>query len=125
MRRKDFTTRLLTASWWVVFPLFSILVARLAFERGCADGLELLPAFMKRPSTAVIVAGLYLAAYVWVAAACLYSMRRSQRLVPGRNELREIWGADLTKVVALAAVLVVEQIPRRLWTLIMHAFGGC
>jgi hypothetical protein len=117
--------RLLTLTWWAIGPPCALLVARFSYERGCLDPYELLRPIMLRQTGALLVAGVYVAAHVWLITAAILTARARDAALPWTSALRTAWGPDLWKVVAMAVVLAVEQVPRAVWAWIYRAVGVC
>jgi hypothetical protein len=117
--------KLLLAFWWVLFPPFAILVCRFSFERGCRDPYELLQPIMQRQAGALLVAAIYVGAYLWVLAAGTLTIRLTQSAVSLSEQLGLVWGAHRWKVLAMAAALAVEQVPRAVWHWIYRIAGVC
>jgi hypothetical protein len=106
--------RLLALTWWAICPLCALLVARLSYERGCLDPYELLRPIMQRQIGALVVASVYIAAHVWLVAAVI-AMVRGQ-------DAWNTWKDERWKVIAMAAVIAVEQVPRAVWAKIYGGF---
>ena len=117
--------KLLLAMWWILFPLFAILVSRFSFERGCRDPYELLQPIMHRQSGALLVAAIYVGAYVWVLAAGTLTVRLRDPALSLFDQLRLLWGVHQWKVLAMVAALAAEHLPRAVWRLIYHSAGAC
>jgi hypothetical protein len=117
--------RLLALTWWVIGPPCALLVARFSYERGCLDAYELLRPVMLRQTGALLVAAVYVAAHVWLIAAAVLTARARDAALPWTSALRAAWGHDQWKVVAMAVVLAIEQVPRAVWAWIYHAIGIC
>jgi hypothetical protein len=113
--------RWFAVTWWIVCPACALLVARFSYERACLNPYELLQPIMRHQSGALIVATIYVAAHVWLIATILliaraWSRGRAPRFVAG--------SADL-KVVAMAVVIALEQVPRAVWAWLYHLVGIC
>jgi hypothetical protein len=103
--------RLLALTWWAICPPCALLVARFSYERGCLDPYELLRPFMQRQTGALLVASVYVAAHVWLVAAVILTVRG-----------RDTWKDQRWKVIAMAVVIAVEQVPRAVWAWIYGGF---
>jgi hypothetical protein len=123
----DRASRWLAIAWWMVCPPFALLVARFSYERACLNPYELLQPIMRHQSGAVLVAAIYLAAHVWLVAAIVLIARAWDGI--NRREPRPVaWSIDVrvvVRVVAMAAVIAVEQVPRAVWAWLYHAIGVC
>jgi hypothetical protein len=108
----------LTRSWWVLFPAFAVLVARLAVERTCGDPYDLLAALMPSPAIAWVLAGIYVIAHVWTISAYLVSLDRGE-LLPGPATMQ--WGK--WKIYAMVGVLAIEYCPATLWRFVGTVTG--
>jgi hypothetical protein len=107
----DRLQRVFSYSWWILCPALFLLVVRFSYERGCLDPYELLQPLMRHQSLALIIAALYTGAHVWIVAAAV-SIARA----------RTSYGI---KIVLMALVIALEQIPRVAWSWLYHAFGIC
>jgi hypothetical protein len=114
----------LTRIWWPLVVPFAALVARFSFERGCGDPYELLWPVMRRQSGALLIAAFYLGALIWCVTAAVLTIRASQGrgVVPA---IREVWGRDRWKVLAMFVVLAIEQMPRAVWHWVYTAARVC
>lgn len=110
-------SRVLSRAWWVVFPAFAVLVARLTFERACADPYNLLPGVMSRPALAMPVALLYVSAHLWVVAVYLHAVNAAGTLWPLRTPSAAMPRVETWKAIALVALLAIEYAPVSLWRL--------
>jgi hypothetical protein len=124
-RGAGITAKVLLAVWWILFPLFAILVTRFSFERGCQDPYELLQPVMQRQAGALLVAAVYVGAYAWVLAAGTVMLRRRDPALSVTDQLRAVWGTQRWKLLAMAAVLAIEQVPRAVWQWLYRAAGVC
>lgn len=104
--------------WWLVFPCFTALTCRLAFERVCGDPYDLLPTLTSEPGWAWPLACVYMLAHLWVVTAYLQTVSRTQALVPTISAFGVAWGAHATKIVLLLGVMLIEYLPISLWRLI-------
>jgi hypothetical protein len=114
---------ILRTSWWVLFPAFSVLVARLTVERICGDPYDLLRALTSNPATALLLAGIYVIAHAWIISAYLLSVDREE-LVPRLANISRTWRRDSWRVYAMAAVFVIEYFPNTFWTFV-GVVAGC
>jgi hypothetical protein len=114
--------RVLQITWWPLCPAFAAVVVRLSLDRTCADPYDLIPALTARPATAWPIAGIYLAAHVWMLSAYLLAVD-GDNLYPGLKALRRTWSTDTFKVFAMAVILLVEYLPMTVWRLIGVASG--
>jgi hypothetical protein len=112
----------LSTSWWIVFPCFSVLVARFSGERACADPYDLLPALTSTPAGAWPLAIVYVAAHGWIVTAYLITVSRAAQLLPGPAAVRRMWGRDAFKLFAMVMAFAIEYAPMALWRL---AGSGC
>jgi hypothetical protein len=117
--------RVLTYSWWMLWPAFVLLVLRFSYERACLDPYELLRPLMRHQSLALIIAAIYTGAYLWIVMAGVLVART----LPSRHE-SGLWAAsadvkDLTKVVGMAAAIGLEQVPRAVWGWVYGVIGVC
>jgi hypothetical protein len=113
---------ILRTSWWVLFPAFAVLVARLTVDRICRDPYDLLPALTSSPATALLLAGIYVIAHAWIISAYLVSIDRE--LVPKLANISRTWRRDSWRVYAMAAVFVIEYFPNTFWTFV-GVVTGC
>jgi hypothetical protein len=111
----------LARTWWLLMPPFTILVIRLVIERATAAPYDLLPSLTRTPLIAWALAGLYLSAHAWLAAAGLFTIERTGALVPTRAAVRIAWGGDFLKLAAALAIFVLEYAPIPLWQAIGRA----
>jgi len=114
----------LKRTWWVIFPAFALLTARLAIERSCSDPYDLLPATTSHPAFAWPLAAVYVLAHVWIVGAYLVTASRARTLVPAMSAWSAAWGKNAPTVVAMVAALAVEYAPVALWAFI-GAQAGC
>jgi hypothetical protein len=114
--------RLLAVTWWGVCPPCALLVARFSYERGCLDPYELLRPVMLHQTGALLVAAVYVAAHVWLLTAAILTARARDPRLPWTNALRTAWGSDRWKVIAMAVVIAVEQVPRAAWAWVYAGF---
>jgi hypothetical protein len=113
----------LARSWWLVMPPFAALVARLTYERTCAAPYELLPTLTRLPLFAWMLAGLYVAAHAWVAAAYLLTVASTGALIPPPARIRELWRGRLTLVILATVLLAVEYAPVTMWRAVGHSLS--
>jgi hypothetical protein len=112
-------------TWWFLFPSFALLTIVLSFERACRDPYNLLAGAASIPATALGLAAMYVLAHVWIVAAYLITVARTQDLLPSARTFRETWPtADSLKVALMAAAVATEYCPVRLWRLV-GAYFGC
>ena len=111
---EDLSRRVLGVTWWVILPPFMLLTARFAYERTCLDPYELLQPIMKSRAGALLVASVYVGAYVWVVAAGILTARAA-----ARSTWAVAWrtgsGLELFKMLTMTGALAIEQVPRALW----------
>jgi hypothetical protein len=112
---------LFTATWYVLFPAFSGLQARLSYERGCLDPHELLQSLMRRQGTAVIVAAVYVSAYAWVTARGVSLVRAGGLTATTLSRLD--WNG--LRVILMVGLIAADQIPRQAWTWFYAAVSRC
>jgi hypothetical protein len=111
------------AVWWLEFPAFLVLVLRLSFERGCLNPYELLEPLMRRQSTALAVALVYLGAHVWLLAVLVLLARQWP---PSRGEWLEIMTPERRlQLAGMAGALALEAVPRVVWVWLYHGAGMC
>ena len=111
-------------TWWVVFPCFAVLTARLAVERTCGDSYQLLSQVTSRASLGWVLAAVYVSAHWWLLAVYLVTVRRTQMLLPTIQDARRMWGNQWTKVLLLLAALIVEYAPMAIWRAIGARLGS-
>jgi len=124
-RAEQWTRDILLRVWWVVFPIFALLVSRFSYERACRNPYELLETVMHRQAAAVSIAAIYVGAHVWMVAACLITARAWDTLGSPGAELHRIWGDARLKLLAMAVALTVEQVPRAVWAWLYSQCGVC
>jgi hypothetical protein len=117
--------RLLGAAWWCLFPVFLPLVVRFSYERACLNPHELLQPLMRRQPGALAIAAVYVGTYIWLVAAGVLTIRAWAATRGQSGRLRAIWGRDRVKVVAMAGVFALEQVPRVAWVLVYQMTGLC
>jgi hypothetical protein len=125
MNRTALVQSWLSRSWWIVVPPFMILVARLVYERTCAEPYELLPLLTSQPLLAWALAALYVAAHCWAVAAYLVTVDATNTLLPSWSASRKLWGPDWLKVVATLAILILEYWSIPFWRLLGHSVLHC
>lgn len=108
----------LMRSWWVLFPCFTALIIRLAIDRACAEPYNLAPALAGDPAWAWPLAIVYVLAHLWIAAAYLLAVSRTQALMPTRRALAAFGSADTMKLILMSGAFVIEYSPMPLWRLI-------
>ena len=109
---------LTTRTWWIVFPPFALLVGRLTFERACADPYGLLQPLTSWAAAAWPIAMLYVAAHVWLIIVYLWTVSRTDTLLPGPADLGAVHGPGVLQPLLMAIVLVVEYSPVSFWRLV-------
>ena len=124
MNEPPLMERWLMWTWWFLFPSFALLTLVLSFERACRDPYNLLAAAASLPGTAWGLAAMYVLAHVWIVAAYLITVARTQDLLPSARAFRDAWSTDSLKVALMAAVVAIEYCPVRLWRLV-GAYFGC
>ena len=112
---------LFSASWYVLFPAFCFLQARLSYERGCLDPYELPQTLMRRQGAAVIIAAVYVGAYAWVTARCVGLARADGGSAATRWQLD--WNG--LRFLLMICVVGIDQVPRVAWTWLYAAVGRC
>lgn len=110
--------KLLTRSWWLVFPTFTGLTLRLAVERSCGDPHDLLPSIASRPALAWPIAAIYVLGHAWLVAAYLMTVFRAHDFAPPISVLRSIWQRSLSKCVLMAVAFAIEHAPLPTWHLV-------
>ena len=108
----------LMRAWWVLFPCFAALAIRLAIDRACAEPYNLLPALAGDPAWAWPLAIVYVLAHLWIAAAYLLTVSRTQALVPTPRALAALRSADTMKLILMSGAFAIEYSPMPLWRLI-------
>ncbi len=114
--------KLLSLTWWAIAPPCALLVARFTYERACLDPYELLRPVMQHQTGALLVASLYAAAHVWLIAAIIMTVRGRTADSPWLTVTHDVWKRDWWKLVAMAAIIAIEQVPRVAWTRIYAGF---
>jgi hypothetical protein len=115
MTRHDRAATWLSRAWWLLMPPFAGLVLRLVSERTCAAPYELLPSLTSIPALAWLVAGLYLGAHAWLAAAVLFTIERGGSLVPTVAGIRRIWQGHLIQLTLALVLFAIEYGPVPFW----------
>jgi hypothetical protein len=109
----------LSASWWALFPPACVLLGRLVFEHAWIYGgpppLELLPWSERCGALSIAAAVVYLAVHVWLCAAYILIVRRTQRLVPTWRGIQSALGTATWKAVLLATAVALEYVPVFVW----------
>lgn len=115
--------RRLGQAWWVLFPAFALLVARLAAERACANPYDLLPALTAQPALALSMACVYLAGHLWMVATYFVSVEASGRWWPfaGSGSFRD--RQQVAKLALMAGALAIEHAPLGVWRLVGTSLG--
>jgi hypothetical protein len=116
--------RWVARTWWVVFPCFAMLTARLAAERTCDNSYQFLSQVTSHPSLGWLLAAIYVSAHWWLLAVYLVTVRRTQMLLPTIEAARAVWGSQWTKVLLLLAALIVEYAPMSIWRAIGVRLGS-
>jgi hypothetical protein len=116
-------TRWMARTWWVVFPCFTVLTARLVAERMCDNSYQFLSQVTSHPSLGWLLAAVYVSAHWWLLAVYLETVRRTQMLVPAVEAARTVWGRQSAKIFLLLAVLILEYAPVSIWRAIGAGFG--
>jgi hypothetical protein len=111
-------------TWWVVFPCFAVLTARLAAERTCGDSYQLLSQVTSRATLGWLLAAVYVSAHWWLLAVYLVTVRRTGMLLPTIEVTRMVWGNQSAKIFLLLAALVLEYAPVSIWRAIGARFGA-
>jgi hypothetical protein len=111
-------------TWWVVFPCFAVLTARLAAERTCGDSYQLLSQATSHPSLGWLLAAVYVSAHWWLLAVYLVTVRRTRQLLPTIQDARRMWGNQWTKVLLLLTTLILEYAPVSIWRAIGARLGS-
>jgi hypothetical protein len=109
------------ASWWVLYPPFTVLAIRLAFERACGDPYDLMPAIASQPKWGWPLAVVYLLAHVWLLAVYLIWVRQTGCLTPGVGVRRSLWRTTNLKIILMLGTFVIEYLPMAIW----RAAGRC
>jgi hypothetical protein len=117
--------RWLARTWWIVFPCFAALTARLAVERTCDDSYQLLSQATSHPSLAWLLALVYVSAHWWLLAAYLVTVRRTHTLLPTFQAGRMVWGNQSAKILLLLATLMLEYAPVSVWRAIGVRISSC
>ncbi|HEY7059618.1 MAG TPA: hypothetical protein VH458_23945 [Vicinamibacterales bacterium] len=110
------------AVWWLECPAFLVLVLRFSFERGCMNPYELLEPLMRRQSTAVAIALVYLSAHVWLLAVLVLLARQWPR---GGERLEIMTLERRLQLAGMAGALALEAVPRVVWVWLYHGAGMC
>jgi hypothetical protein len=116
--------RWVARTWWVVFPCFAMLTARLAAERTCGDPYQLLAQATSRPLLGWLLAAVYVSAHWWLLAVYLVTVRRTQMLLPTIEAARTVWGNQSAKILLLLGTLILEYAPVSIWRAIGARFGS-
>jgi hypothetical protein len=118
----DRLLRLWSYSWWILWPAFLALVLRFSYERACLDPYELLRPLMRHQSLALAVAAIYTGTHVWIVVAGVLVARTMAKVREAK--IAALVTVDL-KVPAMAAAIVLDQVPRAVWAWLYHALGVC
>lgn len=102
---------MLSQTWWLLFPCFTVLTVRLVEERSCGDPYDLLPRLAADPRWAWPLAAIYLLAHLWMLAAYLLTVKGTSALMPTMREVRTLWGAETTKLLVMGSILLLEYSP--------------
>ena len=116
-------TAALRSSWWIIFPAFALLVARVSIDRACADPYNLLASAMTRPSTGWAIALIYVAAHVWMLSAYLRGVSATGDW-RAAGALRRGTSGELWKAGMMGIVLAIEYVPVSLWRMVGAATCG-
>lgn len=103
--------------WWPMWPCFASLAGALAVERVCGQPYRLLPGATSQPALAWPLALLYLAAHLWLLAAYVITVQRSDSLLPDRRMVRAVWGRTAVKIWLMVAAFAIEYLPISIWRL--------
>ena len=118
--------RWIARTWWVVFPSFAVLTARLAAERTCDNSYQFLSQVTSHPSLGWMLAAIYVSAHWWLLAVYLVTVRRTGMLMPTVEGTRMVWGGHSAKIFLLLATLILEYAPVSIWRAIGERAGwGC
>jgi hypothetical protein len=116
--------RWIARTWWVVFPCFAVLTARLVAERMCDNSYQFLSQVTSHPSFGWLLAAVYVSAHWWLLAVYLETVRRTQMLVPTIEAARAVWGSQSAKIFLLLAMLILEYAPVSIWRAIGAGLGS-
>lgn len=125
MITSDRLWRVLSYSWWILFPAFLLLVARFSYERACMDPYELLRPLMRQQSLALAIAATYVGAHVWLVTVVLLVARMVSSGHGARGWAVSVDVKEVIKILAMAAALALEQMPRAVWAWLYHVLGVC
>ena len=101
--------------WWLIFPAFGAMTARLSMERTSGGASQLLPQATSDPSLAWLLAIIYVAAHWWLLLAYLVTVRRTQMLFPNLRVVRIVWGSESPKLLLLFTAFALEYLPLSMW----------
>lgn len=104
----------LSATWWVVCPIFAAVVTAATADRVCA-GAETLADLMDHRGTAWLAAAAYLVGWTWTLVAYVTTARRSDALVPSTAAVRSIWGRAWPQPVVMTVLVAIDFAPQAVW----------
>lgn len=70
---------------------------------------------MTSPGTAWPIALLYVLGHVWLLAAYVWVVERTNAFSPGLADMRAIEGTEVVKILLMTVVLALEYSPLSLW----------
>jgi hypothetical protein len=105
--------RLLTVSWFVIWPAVVLLVGRTIYERACLGLTEPWPWLSDQPLLSLAVGATYIGAHWWLIA---WAVARWQGLADRTRP-------DLARAVAMILILAIDHSPLTPWRWIMRALG--
>jgi hypothetical protein len=124
-RSGDRAIRWLAVSWWVIWPLFTIVVLVFVRERACWDRYDLLPSVSRRPALAWMLATFYVLAHCWLAGAYVATARATGELLPSLKRVTQVWGRAWLQLPLGAIPFAIEYAPAVLWASAAHWLRLC
>jgi hypothetical protein len=122
---RDRALRWLTLSWWVIWPLFTMVVLVFVRERACWDRYDLVPSVSRRPALAWMLATFYVSAHCWLAGAYVATARTTGELLPPLKRVKQMWGGAWPQLPLVAIPFAIEYAPAALWTSAAHWLHRC
>lgn len=109
--------RLLTVSWYVIWPAVVLLVGRTLYERACLGLIEPWLWLAGRPLLSLAVGATYVGAHVWALSWTARTFTDQGARVP------RMPGMGLVQGLAMLGILAIDYSPLTPWRWIMHALG--
>jgi len=107
--------RLLSATWWVVFPAFSTVLVLYVYDAMYFRTGEPMQWLAGRTRVSLLVASSYTAAYAWLVVAYVTTVVADHDVLPSWAGSQTALGPAFWKAIVLIIVVATLYAPHQIW----------